>query len=347
MKQLSKITRRGLGALSAAVFGLAVSVGISPAFAAGSVGWLSPANGSVFPVGEMVMPNGEANASGVIGAGLEIALALDSSGSMGTRITTLPGSPTRREVQAQAATALVDALPSGTAMAVIDFDSNAFVAQSLTVLPGGAGDLKSAISGINASGGTNFTAAINEAATELTTNGSAAANKQILLISDGQSGGNAIAAASAAKANGITVNTVSFPGGDVAALQAIATAGGGTFTNFTSNVQDIVDIFSGAGGGVLVGVSGVEITDPDGVTYAAAVDAVGGFKANAYNLKAGANTWTALATFTDGSTATASLTLNGRTGTTPPVVPPIPLPATAFLLGAALIALPLRRRRRS
>lgn len=351
MSQLTKITRRGLGLLSAAFLGVATMAGVSPAFAASSVGWLNPANNSVFPVGTMVMPDGQASASGTIGGGLDIVLALDSSGSMGGQVFSLPGNPTLRQLQQDAANALIDALPAGTRVGVVDFDSNAFVAQGLTAIPGGSASLKSAVAGIDSSGGTDIRDGIEVAANELTTNGASGSNKQILLISDGDSTqSTAVAAATAAAAQGITVNTVGFPGTNPSTLQAVANAGGGTFTNFSNNAQDIIDIFSGAGGGVLVGVSSVEITDPDGNTTAATVNAVGGFKAGAYNLKAGNNTWKAVAKFTDGSERTAFLTLVGQDGTPPPPPPPtspIPLPASAILLGAALMVLPLRRRRRS
>jgi hypothetical protein len=336
----------GIRSLRAMGAGLAVSLLAAPAaMAAGSVGWTSPANGSSFSVGTLVSPTGQANASGVIGGGLDLVIAMDSSGSMGSLVP-IAGSPTRREVQATAATALVNNLPAGSAVSIVDFDSNAFVAQSLTTLPGGLSDVTSAINSVNASGGTDIRDGIVAADNELDANGRSGTSKQILVISDGGSSvSSATAAASAAAADGYTVNTVSFPGGTVSTMEAIALAGGGTFVNFSNNPQDIVDIFGGAGGGVLVGVSGVEITDPDGNTFAAGVDAVGNFTSAAYALKAGANTWTAVATFTDQTTASATLTLfgddNGGNGATP-----VPLPAAGWMLVAGLGALGAIRGRR-
>lgn len=51
-----------------------------------SVVWTAPANGTVYPVGTLVNPVGAATATGSIGGtgGLDLALVLDSSGSMTT-----------------------------------------------------------------------------------------------------------------------------------------------------------------------------------------------------------------------------------------------------------------------
>ena len=82
-------------------------------------------------------------------------------------------------------------------------------------------------------------------------------------------------------------------------------------------------VFSGTGGN-LVGLEKVEVTDPDGDTIEIATDALGNFEASAFALKPGDNTWSATAFATDGSTATADLTL-----TAVPVPGALPLMATA------------------
>ncbi|MBN9669562.1 VWA domain-containing protein [Roseibium aggregatum] len=291
-------------------------------------------------MGTTVSPAGQANASGTIGGGLDLVIVMDSSGSMGSTVP-ISGNPSRRQVQQDAATALVNSLPSGSAVSIVDFDSSASVTQGLTELPTGLGSVTTAISNINASGGTNIAAGIAAADGELDANGRSGTSKQILVISDGGSSQTAAEnAAAAAAADGYTVNTVSFPGASTSTMEAVAIAGGGTFVNFSSNPQDIVDIFSGSGGGVLVGVSGVQITDPDGNSFAAIVDALGNFTVPGFSLNAGANTWTALASFTDGSTASASLTLYGTSTTA------VPLPASGLLLFAAVGGLGAMRLRR-
>ncbi|MEO1749655.1 MAG: VWA domain-containing protein, partial [Pseudomonadota bacterium] len=226
------------------LFAIAISTLAAPAFAAGSVAWLNPANGSTFPVGTVVTPDGQANASGTVGGGLDLVLVLDSSGSMGASVPlNIPNTPnpTRAQVQQQAANALVNALPAGSNVSVVDFDSSATVVQGLTPTPNSA--INSAINGINASGGTNIGAGIAAADAELDANGNTANSQQILVISDGSSTQSiAEAAAAAAAADGYTVNSVGFPGANTTVLEAVANAGGGTFVNFNNNPQDIINI---------------------------------------------------------------------------------------------------------
>ena len=92
--------------LVAILFGIAVMLTAGVAMADTSVSWISPIDGSSFSAGTIVNPIGQAGTSGITGGtGLDLALVLDSSGSM--------GSGGRQEAQADAAHALVNALPSG------------------------------------------------------------------------------------------------------------------------------------------------------------------------------------------------------------------------------------------
>ena len=144
---------------------VALSVAGVAANAAGSVAWLSPSDGSSFPVGTSVSPMGQANAKGTVGGGLDLVLVLDSSGSMGSSVRLPTGVVTRQQLQQDAANALVNGLPSGTNVGVVDFDSSASVVQTLTPTPDPA--INTAIDGINAFGGTDIARGITVADGEL------------------------------------------------------------------------------------------------------------------------------------------------------------------------------------
>jgi|GEM_PF-698622 len=340
--------RRARFGLIACVHAIALSIGLlgaASAQAAGTVTFTSPPDGSSYPVATTVAPTGNANITGVSGDGLDLVLVLDSSGSMGTSI----GGKTLRQWQAEAAKALINSLPTvGVSVSIVEFDSSASTVRTLTALTPASNIalLEAAIDTVNASGGTNIGTGIDAATAELLANGTAGRSQQMLVLSDGYSGGDPVGRAAAAIAAGVdAVNTVGLPGADIATMQAIASAGNGTFTDVTSSVQDLIDLFAGSGGS-LVGVSSVEITDPDGNSYTVAVDALGNFTVDPYALKLGGNTWNALATFTDGSTASATLTLNGLAsggGTTPSAVP---LPGGFPLLLGAIGGMGLFGRRR-
>jgi hypothetical protein len=305
----------------------AVAAAPQAAEAAATVSWGGPPD-ILYPIGESVQPFGNANATGATGTRGEIGLALDSSGSMGAFESDGAGSfKSRREFQQDAANALVTSVPAGsTSAAIIDFDSNAFVAQSLTPLDTGLSDVQNAINGIDSSGGTDIRDGIDAASNELQTNGDPNNIQQVVLISDG--GSSRIAAEQAAQASanaGIPVSTVALPGSNTQTLQAVANAGGGIFSDFSGQggLQSLIDVFSGTGGN-LVGLDRVEVTDPDGNTTTVSTDGLGNFQVSAFALEPGANTWTATAFATDGTQASADITL-----TAVPVPGALPLMATA------------------
>jgi len=355
MKNLNtKLTRLRKRLGSAAVVMLTIGW-MSPAFAAGSVSFLDPADGTVFPVGTVVNPDGVANAAASNSNALDLVLVLDSSGSFNSGVD-LDGDGTndisRRALQQQAAAALVNNLPVATTnVSIVEFDSNANVVQPLVPLDTGLADVLAAIASVDANGGTDIRDGVVAADAELDANARTASNRQILLISDGDSSERlAVEAALAAAADGTVVSTVGFPGADSTTLSAIAAAGGGTFTDLATNPSIALDVFGGGAGGALVGVSSVFVTDPNGQTLEVAVSAFGNFEVGNFAIQAGANVFIAETTFTDGSTETATLTLFGDTGTTTPVVQDpnaVPLPASGILLGAALFGLTMRRRRRA
>ncbi|TKX42150.1 MULTISPECIES: VWA domain-containing protein [unclassified Halorubrum] len=147
---------------------------------------------------------------------LEVALVSDVSGSMGGgKIAALKTS----------ATSFVDNLSSPDEAAAISFASSANVDQELTT---DYQAVKDAIDAYNASGGTSIAAGVSAGENELLngTNATMGASKVMIVLSDGQSNASAaIAAADAAKANGIRIFTIALGAGAATGLlEDIATS---------------------------------------------------------------------------------------------------------------------------
>lgn len=290
---------------------------LGTAQAATSVSWTSPADGSVFPEGTFVAPTGIASATGQTGTGLDLALVLDSSGSMQLSETVGGVTKTRAQWQKDAAIALVNNLPVGTtAVTVVEFDSDANTVKTLTQLNTDIAGVIAAINSVDASGGTFIGSGIQQATSELTGPlATAGRAKQMVVFSDGQTSGitSTYNAASFANSQGITVNSVALPGASLTTMQNIASFGGGTFfdASTATGLQDLIDLLSGAAGN-LVGIDKVEIILPDGTVVEVPVGALGNFTAPNTELALGPNTFVAVAYGTDGTTATATLTLIGE-----------------------------------
>lgn len=314
--------------------------------AAVSVAWNSPADGSTFPVGTMVMPDGTASGIGQVGKGLDLILVLDSSGSMSRSQNVGGVVKTRRQWQQDAANALVNSLPANSvSIGVVEFDSNANLVRALSPLSTDSAAIIAAINSVDASGGTFIGSGITKAITELTgANHTAGRSRQMVVFSDGSTSGNpAINAAAALSAGVDSVHSVVLPGGNLSTMQSIATAGNGTFINASTaqGVQDLIDLFSGSGGS-LVGVDHVDITMPDGTPLGSVpVDAFGNFKTPGWLMALGPNTFVAKAYGTDGTDAVATLTLFGKGNGSA-----IPEPGLLGLLGLGLIAMVGTRRRK-
>ena len=314
--------------------------------AATSVSWTSPADGSVYPVGTTVAPTGVASAIGSTGSGLDLALVLDSSGSMTSLETVGSVTQSRAQWQKDAAIALVNNLPTtNVSVAVIQFDSSSSTYQTLTSLSTNKADVINAINLVNASGGTYIGSGILQATSELTGGlHTAGWSQQMVVMSDGQTSylPQTYNAASAAWASGINVHAVSLPGASITTMTTIAANGNGTHIDATTatGIQDLIDLFSGAGGS-LVGIDHVDITMPDGVLVGTvAVDAFGNFQTPDWLMELGPNTFTATAYATDGTSASADLTLHGRTSD-------VPEPGILGLLGLGLVSMIGIRRRRA
>ncbi|MCP3872397.1 MAG: VWA domain-containing protein [Desulfobacteraceae bacterium] len=317
----------------AVLVGIAVMFMANAVMAATTVVWTSPANNSEYAVGTNVNPTGQASGVDIDGDGLDLALVIDESGSMGGN---------RMAAAKTAAIALVDALPPNTtSVAVIGFDSTSHTYRLLTALNPNIDLVRDAINGIGTGGGTNIGAGISEATAVLTSGHTSNRQMMQVVLSDGMPGyPGHIAAAEAAAAAGIVVHTVGIPGHAPTVMQDIATAGNGIYTD-AGDLDGLIALFDGTGGN-LVGLDHVDILLADGTLISdIATDALGNFILPDQLIALGANVFTATAYGTDGTSASAQLTLTG-TGDAP-----VPEPATMLLMGIGLIGVGIIGRRRA
>ncbi len=173
---------------------------------------------------------GDANARSV-----DVVLTIDSSGSM----TSNDPSGLRRT----AAKSFVDALLNGDRAAVVDFDSSAFVRQTLTT---DFAAVKSAIGLIDSSGGTSLSAGMNAALNELDAHGDPEHSRIIVFLTDGDGSYSSSYTARAAQ-SGTTVYTVGLgTGSSTTVLNGIATSTGGQFF-YVASASQLPDTFDRIG----------------------------------------------------------------------------------------------------
>ena len=126
------------------------------------------------------------------------------------------------------------------------------------------------------------------------------------------------------------------PNHNAAQMQTIASQGHGTYTN--TSVAGLIGLFSGTAGN-LVGLDRIDVQLPDGSWLNDwGTDGLGNFTLPNWTMQLGPNVFTVNAYGTDGTFATADLTLHGTV---------VPVPG-AFLLGSLGLAFSgwkLRRRK--
>lgn len=337
----------------------------SAVMAATSVSWTSPPEGTTYFEGTVVNPTGQAlGIDEQIGNGLDLAIVIDISGSMGWTIYeysdgSFNTNGTRHiggvleigvstgknglDFAKEAALAMVAGLPDDTtSVAVVGFEStaNTTTYQVLTALNPNKVAVETAISDLSFGGGTDIGSGVAQGATELLAGHTSGRSMMQVVLSDGF--GSYSGEASTAYADGILTHTVGIPGHSSPQMITIADEGHGVYTD-ASDLSTLVGLFDGTGGLNLVNLDHVDIELPDGtIIVDIAFDGLGNFILPDWVMALDVNTFVAHAYGDDGTEAIATLNLTGLPGGNP-----VPEPGTMLLLGTGLSGLVAARRRKA
>ena len=164
--------------------------------------------------------------------GLDVVLAIDSSGSMGDN--------DKNGLRKTAAKLFVEKLGENDRAAVVDFDSRAKVVCAITQ---DKEKLNTAIDNIDSSGGTNLSKPVDTAIKILTNDESSASkHKFIILLTDGQ-GSYQTSYSTSAIENDIQIYTIGLGNGvDTTLLNQIANDTGGRYY-FADSAEELLEIY--------------------------------------------------------------------------------------------------------
>lgn len=189
-------------------------------------------------------------AEGYVTGDFDALLLFDTSGSMAYPIPddappAQNGGRRKYDWALDGSDALIDALPNGVGLGLVDFDSAARLVLEVSDLgdpnetPSHRAALKAALRTLNRSGGTDIARAIRFAANALLNRPERSDSLHLVLMTDG---GSNVAAAAAATEEAIglgvdSINTVGLPGADTVTLGRIAELGNGEFADGTDLTQ--------------------------------------------------------------------------------------------------------------
>ena len=331
--------------------------------------FLTPAEGTEFSVGTAITALGRTSINLVQNLPLDLTVILDRSASMQLPTPILNEETvdptdyyTRFDLVTRAFQAIADIFPEDGQLTLVDFASDVHATSTKIIDANGNGVIDFSdgtygppigggvpitpdliadyVDGITADGATNLGEALQTAvdiANDSVLFGYEGElyDREYLILTDGYPTGfvnptlyNFLSAYGDLTGVALPGNT---PGGAAYLQSMVETRGGGVFLDYSDDPMGFLDLF-GADSARLIGLNGLQITDPLGNTYAAETDALGYFSLDPFNLLEGSNTFTATATFEDGSTMTDTLTLMGVAASAPAV----PLPAAGWFLIAGL-----------